>query len=150
MPESTNTRKVVVIHGPNLNMLGTRQPHIYGHESLDEINTRLQELGKELKIDVDAFQSNHEGALIEKIQQAFDAYDGMLINPAAFTHTSIAIRDALAMLSFPIIEIHISNINKREPFRHNSLIADVVTARISGFGINGYTLALRGLAQIMS
>jgi 3-dehydroquinate dehydratase-2 len=150
MPESTNTKKVVVIHGPNLNMLGTRQPHIYGHESLDEINTRLQELGKKLKIDVDAFQSNHEGDLIEKIQQAFDAYDGMLINPAAFTHTSIAIRDALAMLSFPIIEIHISNINKREPFRHNSLIADVVTARISGFGINGYTLALRGLAQIMS
>ena len=119
------------------------------HQSLDEINTQLEDLGKKLKIDVDAFQSNHEGVLIEKIQQAFDAYDGMLINPAALTHTSIAIRDALAMLSFPIIEIHISNISKREPFRHNSLIADVVTGRISGFGINGYNLALRGLAQIM-
>ena len=150
MPGITNIKKVVVIHGPNLNMLGTREPHIYGHESLGEINDRLQELGKKLKIDVDAFQSNYEGALVEKIQQAFDTYNGMLINPAAFTHTSIAIRDALAMLSIPIIEIHISNVNRREPFRHNSLIADVVTGRITGFGINGYNLALRGLAHIMS
>ena len=150
MSGSSNRKKVLVVHGPNLNMLGTREPHIYGRQSLNEINAQLQKLGQKLEIDVETIQSNHEGVLVEKIQQAISTYDGILINPAAYTHTSIAIRDALAMFSCPIIEIHLSNIDKREPFRHNSLIAGVVTARISGFGSDGYILALRGLAKIMS
>ena len=142
-------KKVMVIHGPNLNMLGTREPHIYGRQSLDDINAQLQKLGKKLLIDVKTFQSNHEGELVEKIQQAAGSCDGMLINPAAYTHTSIAIRDALALLNFPVIEIHLSNVSSREPFRHHSMIADLVAARISGFGSYGYLLALKGLAKIM-
>jgi len=150
MPGNAGRKKVLVIHGPNLNMLGAREPHIYGHLSLDEINAQLQDLGEKFEIDVETFQSNHEGILVEKIQQAVGTCDGMLINPAAYTHTSIAIRDALALLSYPVIEIHLSNINRREPFRHNSMIADVVAARISGFGSYGYILALEGLAKILS
>ena len=149
MPDKSQQR-ILVVHGPNLNMLGKREPDIYGHESLDEINNQLLEKGRELGIDVETFQSNHEGILVEKIQQAVGTCDGLLINPAAYTHTSIAIRDALALLSYPVVEIHLSNIHRREPFRHNSMIADVVSARISGFGSYGYILALEGLAKILS
>ncbi len=149
MTENHSHKKVLVIHGPNLNMLGKREPHIYGHQSLDAIDAQLQELGAKIGIDVETFQSNHEGEIVEKIQQAVDSFDGMLINPAAFTHTSIAIRDALELLSFPVIEIHLSNISRREPFRHKSMIADVVAARVAGFGAYGYSLGLEGLADML-
>ena len=143
-------KKILVIHGPNLNMLGMREPQIYGHQTLEEINTALKAQAKQLGIEIESFQSNHEGDLVDRIQQAHDAFDGIIINPAAYTHTSIAIRDALSLLNIPVVEIHLSNINKRESFRHTSLIADVATARISGFGPLGYQLALDGLAHLLS
>ena len=149
MPDKSTQKKILVIHGPNLNMLGKREPDIYGHQSLEEINSRLMKLGQKLEIEVAAFQSNHEGAIVEKIQQTIGSCHGIIINPAAYTHTSVAIRDALAMLDIPVIEIHLSNIHKREPFRHQSMIADVVAARIAGFGSHGYILALEGLARMI-
>ncbi len=149
MPVQSHQKRILVIHGPNLNMLGKREPDIYGHESLAEIDNRLKEKGEKLGIDVETFQSNHEGALVGKIQQAAGNAHGVVINPAAYTHTSVAIRDALAMLDIPIVEIHLSNINRREPFRHTSMIADIVTARIAGFGSYGYNLALEGLAEML-
>ena len=148
MPD--NSRKsVLVIHGPNLNLLGKREPHIYGHQSLDEINGQLKERGQNLGIAVETFQSNHEGMIVDEIQQAMGKCHGIIINPAAYTHTSVAIRDALAMLDIPVIEIHLSNIHKREPFRHQSMIADIAAARIAGFGSQGYMLALEGLAKML-
>jgi len=140
---------VLVIHGPNLNMLGRREPEIYGRSTLADIDGRLVEQGKRLDIVVETFQSNHEGDIVDKLQAA-TAYSGLIINPAAYTHTSIAIRDALLLLQIPVIEIHLSNIDKREPFRHTSLIADIVTARISGFGAQGYALALEAMARMLS
>jgi 3-dehydroquinate dehydratase-2 len=149
MPDKTPQKKILVIHGPNLNMLGKREPNIYGHESLDEINGQLMELGKKLEIEVETFQSNHEGVIVDKIQQALGKCHGIIINPAAYTHTSVAIRDALTMFEIPVIEIHLSNIHKREPFRHQSMIADIAAARIAGFGSQGYILALEGLAKML-
>ena len=149
MPDKTPQKKILVIHGPNLNMLGKREPHIYGHQSLDEVNRELKDRGGQLGIEVEAFQSNHEGEIVDRIQQALDNCDGIIINPAAYTHTSVAIRDALAMLDIPLIEIHLSNINKRESFRHQSMIADIVAARIAGFGSHGYRLALEGMAGMI-
>lgn len=149
MPDNSTQKRILVIHGPNLNMLGKREPEIYGHQSLEEINSRLMKLGQKLGIEVEAFQSNHEGVIVEKIQQAMGSCHGIIINPAAYTHTSVAIRDALAMLDIPVIEIHLSNIHKREPFRHQSMIADIVAARIAGFGWHGYMLSLEGLANLI-
>jgi 3-dehydroquinate dehydratase-2 len=149
MPEKSNQKKILVIHGPNLNMLGQREPQIYGSQSLAEIDGQLRKLGQQLGIDVATFQSNHEGAIVDEIQQAMGDCHGIIINPAAYTHTSIAIRDALAMLDVPVVEIHLSNINKREPFRHQSMIADIAAARIAGFGSHGYLLALQGLAKMI-
>jgi 3-dehydroquinate dehydratase-2 len=149
MPEKSSQKKILVIHGPNLNMLGKREPDIYGRQSLEVINAGLLKRGAELGLEVETFQSNHEGVIVEEIQQACDKYHGMIINPAAYTHTSVAIRDALAMLDIPIVEIHLSNIHQREPFRHTSMIADIVAARIAGFGSNGYMLALEGLAKMI-
>ncbi len=149
MKDSNNVKKIIVIHGPNLNMLGKREPEIYGSATLDEINAELEKLGGELGLDVETFQSNHEGAIVEKLQQVFDTCDGLIINPAAFTHTSVAVRDAVLLLDAPVIEIHLSNIYKREPFRHKSMIADIAEAQISGFGVQGYTLALEGLARLI-
>jgi 3-dehydroquinate dehydratase-2 len=142
--------KILVIHGPNLNMLGTREPEIYGRETLAEIDTALTKRGKQLGLRIKTFQSNHEGEIVDRIQQARDAFDGIIINPAAYTHTSVAIRDTLSMLNMPVVEIHLSNINKREAFRHKSLIADIAAARIAGFGSRGYLLALDGLAHMLS
>jgi 3-dehydroquinate dehydratase-2 len=150
MSEKTARQKILVIHGPNLNMLGKREPDIYGCQTLDEINAGLRTRANKLKLELETFQSNHEGQIVEKIQQADGTVDGILINPAAYTHTSIAIRDALAMLEIPVVEIHLSNIKKRETFRHTSLITDIVQAQISGFGPHGYILALEGVAQILS
>ena len=149
MPEKSPSKKVLVIHGPNLNMLGQREPEIYGNQTLDQINEQLLKLGRELGLELETFQSNHEGEIVTKIQQAAGSCDGVLINPAAYTHTSIALRDALSMLDIPVVEIHLSNINKRESFRHKSLIADIAAARLSGFDAEGYFLALRGLAVLI-
>ncbi len=149
MNQEKNKPTVLVIHGPNLNMLGQREPEIYGNTTLDEINSELEKLGTTLGIYVETFQSNHEGAIVDKIQEASVTHKGLIINPAAFTHTSIAIRDALLALDIPIIEIHISNIYKREPFRHKSLISDVADAQITGLGIKGYDMALKALAEMI-
>lgn len=148
MPDKSR-KSILVIHGPNLNLLGKREPHIYGNLSLDEINDQLLERGRGVGIEIETFQSNHEGAIVDRIQQAIGICHGIIINPAAYTHTSVAIRDALVMLEIPVIEIHLSNINKRESFRHQSMIADIVAARIAGFGSHGYMLALEGLARML-
>ncbi len=140
---------VLVINGPNLNLLGTREPEIYGHTSLEDINRELIALGTELGIRVESFQSNSEGALVDRIQQARGNIDLIIINPAAYTHTSIAIRDALTAIEAPVIEVHLSNVYKRESFRHHSTIADVVEARLMGFGAEGYLLALRAAARML-
>jgi 3-dehydroquinate dehydratase-2 len=132
-----------------LKVLGKREPELYGKTTLDEINSELEKLGTTLGIFVETFQSNHEGAIVDKIQEAAANQKGIVINPAAFTHTSIAIRDALLSLDIPIIEIHISNIYKREPFRHKSLISDVADAQITGLGIKGYGIALKALAEMI-
>ncbi len=150
MAEKVGQHKILVIHGPNLNMLGTREPEIYGHRTLEEINAALKAQADRLGLHMETFQSNHEGEIVDQIQQARDSFDGIIINPAAYTHTSIAIRDALSLLNIPLIEIHLSNTTKREAFRHTSLISDIVTARISGFGPQGYLLALEGLAQLLT
>ena len=149
MAEPTSGHKVLVIHGPNLNMLGKREPEMYGHQTLDEINAGLKAKAGELGLQIETFQSNHEGDIVEKIQQAHGKFDGILINPAAYTHTSIAIRDSLSLLNIPVVEIHLSNIYQRESFRHTSMTAGIVKAQISGFGSHGYLLALEGLVEML-
>ncbi len=140
-------KPILVLHGPNLNLLGSREPEVYGHQSLADIDESLIERGRHLDLDVTTYQSNHEGALVEMIQGAVKKYKGLIINPAAYTHASIAIRDALMILDIPVIEVHLSNIYKREPFRHQSMISDVVTGKIVGLGADGYLLALEALAR---
>lgn len=134
---------VLVIHGPNLNLLGEREPEIYGRMRLADIDRALEELGRELGLVVEAFQSNSEGAIVERIQSARGRVSALLINPAAYTHTSVAIRDAIAAVGLPTIEVHLSNVYRREAFRHHSTIADIVEGRIMGFGAEGYLLGLR-------
>lgn len=143
-------KTIQIINGPNLNMLGKREPHIYGAMTLDEINKGLEEEAKPLGISLQFFQSNHEGALVDKIHELFDHPPfGIIINPGALTHTSVALRDALLLLSCPMAEIHLSNIYKREAFRHKSLLADIVTGQISGFGHYGYHMALQAMAKMI-
>ena len=149
MGQDKANKTILVIHGPNLNMLGKREPDIYGHTTLSEIDSHLKKMGKQSGLKVEMFQSNHEGEIVDQIQNAAKSVQGLIINPAAYTHTSIAIRDALLLLDIPIIEIHLSNIYKREPFRHKSLISDVATGQISGFGTHGYELALKAMAHII-
>jgi 3-dehydroquinate dehydratase-2 len=141
---------VLVIHGPNLNLLGTREPEVYGRATLADIDRRLIELGRELRMDVACFQSNSEGAIVDRIQSARGRIDVLIINPAAYTHTSVAIRDAIAAIAAPAIEVHLSNVYRREPFRHHSTIADIVEGRIMGFGAEGYLLALRAAARVIA
>lgn len=152
MPTKSLKKAVLVIHGPNLNMLGFREPEVYGKKTLSEINDGLAAYGAERSIDIETFQSNHEGRIVDRIQQLAKSksHNGLIINPAAYTHTSIAIRDALLLLDIPIVEIHLSNIHKRESFRHKSMMADIVTAQITGFGDRGYFLALDGILQIIT
>ncbi|UJF31269.1 type II 3-dehydroquinate dehydratase [Paenibacillus hexagrammi] len=142
-------KKVLVINGPNLNMLGVREPGIYGSLSLASIIDGLNELAPSLDMELECFQSNHEGAIIDKIHEAFGMKHGILINPGAFTHYSYAIRDALAAVQLPCVEVHISNIHKREEFRHHSVIAPVVIGQICGLGAHGYELGLRALQYHM-
>ena len=137
--------KFMVLHGPNLNLLGTREPGIYGSQTLADINASLVGLSAELGCEVSFFQSNTEGELINAIQGAIQGCHGLLINPAAYTHTSIAIRDALSAVGLPCIEVHLSNIHSRETFRHTSVIAPVVIGQICGFGPDSYLLGLRAL-----
>ncbi|MDY0221059.1 MAG: type II 3-dehydroquinate dehydratase [Desulfobacterium sp.] len=142
--------RVVVIHGPNLNMLGRREPETYGRETLEGIDRGIKTLGKDLGIEVETFQSNSEGAIVSIIHRVFEEnIDGVIINPAAYTHTSVAIRDALLLLACPVIEVHLSNIYKREKFRHTSLVSSVVNGQITGLGSLGYCLALRALKELM-
>lgn len=138
---------MLVLHGPNLNLLGTREQSIYGTQSLDGIDSALTKLSEELGVEVDIRQSNNEGELVSWIQEARSGYDGIIINPAAYTHTSIAIRDAIAAVGLPTVEVHLSNIHQREPFRQHSHVAGVSLGQISGLGPTGYLLALRGLHE---
>ena len=137
---------ILVVHGPNLNLLGTREPGHYGSQTLADINQELQALADELGLELNYFQSNHEGQLVDRIQQAAaDKIDGIVINPAAYTHTSIALRDSLLAAAIPFVEVHLSNIHSREDFRHRSMLADAATGIVAGFGGTSYQLALRGL-----
>lgn len=139
--------KILVIHGPNLNLLGKREESIYGKKDLEYINTTLQEEAKILGVLIETFQSNHEGEIVDKIQTANTKYNGIIINPAAYTHTSVAIRDALAAINIPGVEVHLSNIHSREEFRHKSFSAAVCVGQICGFGPYSYILGLNGLVN---
>jgi 3-dehydroquinate dehydratase-2 len=137
--------QLLALHGPNLNLLGTREPGLYGSASLEQINAELHLRAAELGATIDCFQSNHEGALVDRIHQARGAVDGILINAGAYTHTSIALRDALLGVAIPYVELHLSNVHAREPFRHGSYLADRAVGVICGFGPGSYRLALEGL-----
>jgi len=139
--------KLLVIHGPNINLLGTREPETYGALTMQEINTELENLAKQHKVELEFFQSNIEGEIVTRIQES-ENFAGIIINPAAYTHTSVAIRDALAAIKIPAIEVHISNIYKREEFRHSSLTAAVCLGQISGFGAKSYELALMSFIDL--
>ena len=142
---------ILVLHGPNLNLLGAREPDVYGKTTLEDINQGLLNQAAEKEIDLETFQSNSEGKLVDEIQRGLnEEIDGIIINPGALTHYSIAVRDALAALKIPIIEVHLSNIYQREEFRHKSVTAPVVTGQISGLGAEGYYLALEKLAQLIN
>ena len=139
--------KILVIHGPNLNMLGDREIEIYGSTTLKDINRRLEKEGKALGVQIKALQSNHEGEIVDLIGKAKNEYSGILINPAAYTHTSVAIRDALSASSIPAVEVHLSNIYKRESFRQHSMTVPACIGQVSGFGMGSYVLGLQGLVR---
>ena len=143
-------KKILVIHGPNLNLLGTRETSIYGEQTLEHINHQLTTFAQAQQTELEFFQSNHEGAIIDRIQEARHKVNAILINPAAYTHTSIAIRDAIAAVSLPTVEVHLSNIHAREEFRHTSFIAPVCVGQISGFGAQSYLLGLQALISFLN
>jgi len=141
--------RVLVLHGPNLNLLGQREPEIYGRTTLADIDASLMALGRELGLAVETFQSNHEGELVSKIQQARGRYAALLINAGAYTHTSVAILDAILATGLPVVEVHLSNLYKREEFRHHSYIARAAVGQICGFGADSYLLGLRAAVGIL-
>ena len=142
-------KKILVLNGPNLNLLGTRQPEIYGKQTLVQIEKKVGALAKELGVEVDFRQSNSEGELVTWIQQAAGKFAAIVINPAAYTHTSLAMRDAISAVGIPTVEIHLSNIHKREQFRHHSFIAEVAVGQIAGFGADSYLLGLRAAVRML-
>ncbi|MBI2340373.1 MAG: type II 3-dehydroquinate dehydratase [Deltaproteobacteria bacterium] len=141
--------KILIIHGPNLNLLGGRETSVYGKTTLKEIDALLKKKGKELGVEVRSVQSNSEGELVEKIQSAGKKFDGVVMNPAAYTHTSVALRDAVGAVSIPVVEVHLSNIYQREDFRHHSFIAPVARGQICGFGVNSYLLGLEAVIKLV-
>jgi 3-dehydroquinate dehydratase II len=147
MPDKAAPAHILVLHGPNLNLLGQREPEIYGTDTLNDVNDMLKHIAERHNIQLQCLQSNHEGTLIDEIHKAIDKTDGLIINPGGYTHTSVAIRDALAVYPNPVVEVHLSNIHSRESFRAESLISAVVTGSISGFGIDSYRLALLWLIK---
>lgn len=150
MPHDTeNLLRILVLHGPNLNLLGRREPGIYGSVTLDAINHQLEQEGRKLQAKVVALQSNHEGVLVDAIHDALGQYQGILINAGAYTHTSVAIRDALTGVALPVVEVHLSNIYKREAFRHHSYIAPIAVGQISGFGAESYRWGLQALVDYL-
>lgn len=142
-------RKILVLHGPNLNLLGKRQPEIYGRLTLEQINCKIRSLAKELEVEVEIRQSNSEGELVNWIQESPKQFGALVINAAAYTHSSVALRDALTAVGIPAVEVHISNIHKREEFRKRSLIAEAVVGQIAGFGVNSYLLGLRAAVEYL-
>lgn len=140
---------ILILHGPNLNLLGLREPEVYGSITLDQINNLLKEEGKRLQVRISCLQSNCEGVLIDAIHQARNSHQGIIINAGAYTHTSVAIRDALAGVRVPTVEVHLSNIYQREEFRHHSYIAPIAIGQISGFGANSYILGLQALVKYL-
>lgn len=142
--------RIIVLHGPNLNLLGLREPGVYGSITLDAINELLNENATHLSVKVDCFQSNHEGVLVDTIHSARTNYQGIVINAGAYTHTSVAIRDAIAAIQLPTVEVHLSNIYAREQFRHHSYLAPIVVGQISGFGANSYCLGLQALVNYLN
>lgn len=141
--------RVLVLHGPNLNLLGTREPEIYGTTTLADIDRALADRAGEAGVLLATFQSNHEGALVDRIQEARGAVDGILVNAGAYTHTSVAIRDALSAVALPAVEVHLTNLHRREPFRRHSRLAGVVLGRVEGFGSESYLLGFQGLIGLL-
>lgn len=141
--------KILILHGPNLNLLGTREPEVYGSMTLDDINEKMIALGKELGADVTCRQSNYEGALIDALHDARTWAAGVVFNPGGYTHTSVALRDAISAIQIPVIEVHLSNVYAREEFRHKSLISAVCKGKVTGFGWRSYELGLRGLIDLL-
>ncbi len=141
--------KILILHGPNLNLLGTREPEVYGSMTLDNINSKLVELGGGLGVEVECLQSNHEGALIDALHDARTWAHGVVFNPGGYTHTSVALRDAISAIQIPVVEVHLSNVYAREEFRQVSMVSGVCKGRITGFGWRSYTLGLRALVDLL-
>lgn len=142
-------KRILVLHGPNLNLLGKREPKVYGRFTLEEVNRKIQALAKELQVDVEIRQSNSEGELVDWIQQSVGVFGAIVINAGGYTHSSVALRDAIVAIGVPAIEVHLSNIHKREEFRRRSLIADVVIGQVAGFGVQSYLLGLRAAVECL-